>query len=195
MENNTGEVIPQKGKTVKNLKLPPTEFLKSYLTYDPETGEIRFRKNGKLAGSKKSRPNGSRSCIQVCITYGDGWKLYVAHRIAFALMDIEIAENMDVDHINRDPWDNRWCNLRVGTHQENSYNRPANRQKASKLPLGVFRTNPKDPSWNSAPFVANIRHNGKLIHLGSFNSVEEAVTARVHKERELAGEFAPDRSL
>ena len=28
-----------------------------------------------------------------------------------------------IDHINRDPWDNRWCNLRDITQKENNFNK------------------------------------------------------------------------
>lgn len=61
------------------------------------------------------------------------------HRHVLALSGVEIPPKMVVDHINRDPLDNRISNLRVVTQRENSRNQvlyPGRRFR------GVYRSNP-----------------------------------------------------
>ena len=93
-------------------------------------------------------------------------------------------ENMVVDHINRNPLDNRICNLRICTQHENSMNqsiRCTNKSGAT----GVL--------WdkNRNKWRAYIIVNGKQIYLGRFNTKEEAIEARLQAEIEYFGEFAP----
>jgi hypothetical protein len=84
------------------------------------------------------------------------------------------GKGMVVDHINHDHFDNRKCNLRVCTQQENCMNRlnPVNRNSRSGQP-GV--------SWDAAynKWKATIYlGKGKRKHVGHFETVEEAVAAR-----------------
>jgi hypothetical protein len=64
-----------------------------------------------------------------------------------------------LDHINQNRQDNRILNLRIVTHQQN-----------------LFNTKSKGYSWNkpNQKWVGKIMVNGKHIHLGSFNTEEEA---------------------
>ena len=84
------------------------------------------------------------------ITGADGKqkKLY-AHRLL-----MNPPADMEVDHINSIKHDNRKANLRIVTSQVNSHNR--------KLAKGYC--------WNknAKKWQAQIRLNGKLIHLGLF---------------------------
>ena len=88
-----------------------------------------------------------------------------------------------VDHIDRNPKNNSLSNLRWCTHQENMMNRTKHKNTSS-LYKGVswFK---RDKKWQS-----QIQIDGKRIHLGSFNSEEEA--ARVYNEKaiEIFGEFS-----
>lgn len=63
-----------------------------------------------------------------------------------------------VDHINRNPLDNRRCNLRVVTYRTNNINKV----KSSKYYGTSF-----DKEWNK--WIAQIAENGKTIKLGRFN--------------------------
>ena len=81
-----------------------------------------------------------------------------------------------VDHINGDSLDNRVSNLRICTHAENAQNC---RTSTKVVRVGWLKYSRK---W-----TARIMINYKGIHLGNFNSYEEAVLARLQKEFEVCG--------
>jgi hypothetical protein len=100
------------------------------------------------------------------------------HRLLLELTD----ENKLVDHINHNPSDNRRCNLRVCTQQQNHQNQIKTR--GSSLYKGVY--------WNkyANKWQAQIKHNNKRIYLGLFTFESEAALAYNIKAKELFGEFA-----
>ena len=87
-----------------------------------------------------------------------------------------------VDHINGNPLDNRKTNLRICTEAENNRNVSIQSRSTSGL---------KGVSWYSAgnKWKAQIKVNGKRIHIGYFTNKEEAYEAYCKKGRELHGEF------
>jgi len=95
---------------------------------------------------------------------------YKAHRLAFLYVDGYTPEN-DVDHINRNKDDNRWLNLR---HVSRSCNM-RNRSLLSNNTSGVNGVH-----WRGSRnrYIASIRVNKKLFHLGSFYDLSGAVFAR-----------------
>lgn len=82
---------------------------------------------------------------------------------------------MQVDHLNHITWDNRKCNLRICTNQENS------RNKVSKG-YSYWKYGKK---WEAYIFV-----DYKKIHLGYFNTENEARKARREAEVSYFGDFA-----
>lgn len=92
------------------------------------------------------------------------------------------------DHINRNPFDNRKCNLRKCTVQENNMNCSIRKDNKSGY-IGV--------AWikNIKKWRAEIRINKKTKHLGYFNDKEDAIRARLEAEAKYFGEFAPQRHL
>ena len=87
----------------------------------------------------------------------------------------------DVDHIDGDGLNNRMSNIRVCTHAENSYNqgiRPNNKVGIK----GVW-------ARPSGSFQSKIRHNGKVLHLGTFASAEQAGAAYADASVRLHGEY------
>lgn len=84
-----------------------------------------------------------------------------------------------IDHINGDGLDNRRCNLRVATRQQNQMNRKA----YGSVPFsGVVRIGEK--------FRAKINIGGKATHLGMFCTAEEAAYAYDRAATTVFGEFA-----
>lgn len=84
-----------------------------------------------------------------------------------------------IDHINGNTLDNRKCNLRICTNQQNSWNK--NKRMGKKF-KGVYRQMNR---WRSAICI-----DGKSIFIGSFSSEEEAAKQYDVKARELFGDFA-----
>ncbi len=77
----------------------------------------------------------------------------------------------ETDHRDHDGLNNQRFNLRPVTHAQNSANRLKQHAPASSRYKGV--------TWHAqrAHWRANIRVNGKLRHLGSFTSEEDAARA------------------
>lgn len=95
----------------------------------------------------------------------------------------------EVDHINQNKLDNRMCNFREVTRQENVINRPKSKCNSSGF-IGVYWSK-KDESWYS-----QISINRKTIHLGYAATKEQAITQRLKAELKYFGpEFAPQRHL
>jgi hypothetical protein len=84
----------------------------------------------------------------------------------------------EIDHINGNRADNRFENLRQVSHQENGKNTKRYASNRSGF-AGVGRTT------NPSKWRARIRVNGKLVHLGVFDSAEDARTARKAAEKQF----------
>lgn len=120
---------------------------------------------------------------QWCID-GDG---YVATRINNKLCRMhQLIIGADYDHINKNKLDNRKCNLRVATHQENCRNRPKQKNNTS----GVTGVGLVCGKW-----YARIWIDGKLKHLGVFMNKEDAIRTRLRAESKYFGEFAPQINM
>lgn len=140
--------------------------LKEILEYDPNTGLFtRIKKVsigakiGDVAGSKYS--NGY---INISI---DG-KRYGAHRLAILYMTGEFPE-FNADHINGIRDDNRWENIRSVTHRENCLNQRMPRHNSTGF-VGIYKEQGK---WR-----ARVQFNKKNIHLGCFDDLNDAISAR-----------------
>ena len=88
-----------------------------------------------------------------------------------------------VDHKNGDSLDNRRANLRTATRAQNMQN------------VGVTKANSsgyKGVNWNVATskWHARISLNGKRLHLGLFDSAEDAHAAYVAASQRLHGDFS-----
>lgn len=99
----------------------------------------------------------------------DGKKMDL-HRHLWEQANGPIPEGMQIDHINRDPLDNRLENLRCVTVSVNQLN----------------RDNVKGFSWNKAKraYMARIKLNYKTIYLGMYDNVVDAHAAYLRAKRE-----------
>lgn len=145
-------------------------------TYDRETGVLYWRiRNGNhtrrnyVAGSIKGNNNGYR---RVRIKGQN----YQEHRVIMMLCFGHIPENAEIDHINHVRDDNRLVNLRFATQRENLKNQSV----SSKNTTGVTGVH---FSKTRKKYVAQIKVNRKIMHLGSYDTLEEAAAAR--REAEL----------
>jgi hypothetical protein len=108
---------------------------------------------------------------------------YRAHRIIYLLAFGVDPSDKEIDHIDGDGLNNDPANLRLATRSENLRNRGANKNNTSGF-KGV-RSNKQTGRWR-----AEIGLHGKLLHLGLFDTPEEAHAAYVRAAKELHGEFA-----
>jgi hypothetical protein len=109
-------------------------------------------------------------------------KKHLTHRLAWFWVIGEWPEN-NIDHVSGVRDANYWLNIREATVSQNNCNvglKPAN------------TSGYKGVSWHKASqkWRAQIRHNSKPKHLGSFVDIEEAYFERLKAEKELHGEFA-----
>ena len=108
----------------------------------------------------------------------DGKNILYLHRI---ILDAKPGE--ECDHINGDGLDNRKSNLRIVTHQQNQHNQRKLNPRSSKY-KGVCKRKDRR-GWD-----AYIQVNYEQIHLGTFDSEEEAAKAYDAKAVEFYGEYA-----
>ena len=81
---------------------------------------------------------------------------------------------IEIDHINGDRYDNRIINLKEATTSENNRNRRITDRNTSGY-VGVVKQGDK---W-----YAYIKVDGKKIHLGTYNTKDEAIQARKQAEK------------
>jgi hypothetical protein len=141
--------------------------LKSLLSYDSDTGAIRWIAKGK--GMIKKKAAGTllySGYFGICI----GSKRWQAHRIAWALHHGKWPKDQ-IDHINGVKTDNRICNLREATNSQNGKN--LGLSKANKSGVKGVSFENYTQRWK-----ASIKVENKTISLGRFNSIEDAAMAR-----------------
>lgn len=116
--------------------------LREIVHYNPEAGEFRWiaGQQGREEVVGWIQDNKKYQRRMVCIDY----KTYMLHRIAWLYMTGEWPKEL-IDHINRDPMDNRWCNLREANHSQNAYNMPIRNDNTSGV-KGVH-WNKKAKKW------------------------------------------------
>ena len=142
------------------------EYLKSLLSYDPDTGVFTWlvSRNRNHAGSIAGNV-GTSGYLTVMIDR----KRHNLHRLAFLYMEgFHPPEIMD--HINGIKTDNRWINLRSASYVENAKNLAISSNNRSGL-AGV--TAYKDGKWRAFGYI-----NRKQIGLGKHDSIFEAAAAR-----------------
>lgn len=152
--------------------------LKELLHYEPATGVFTWKKPrahrckvGDVAGYGEPGR-------YIRINLADG--IYYAHRLAYLYMTGAWAEN-DVDHVNGDRHDNSWSNLRPANRSENLSN--SAKTKSISGFRGVFKRGQK--------FCAKVTRNKKQFFVGTFDTAEEAATARNKAAQRIHGEFFP----
>lgn len=170
-----------------------------YLTYNPDSGELRWKSRPETDFLRKSdheRWNilmaGSRA---ECKEYGAGGvengsvfrlhrKTHRVHRVIWEMTHGPIPEGMVIDHINGDPFDNRVCNLRLATPMQNAWNSKRS-AKSRHLVRGVRRIE-KGGQW-----AAQITLNGKTINLGKYPTKGLAAVAYAKASLRMHGTFSP----
>lgn len=166
------------------------ERLRALLRYDPDTGMFRWlprhpppvaswnsRYVGKVAGREQAPRVGRPAYRKIRVDSRE----HKAHRLAWVYMTGRWPR-ADIDHVDGDPLNNRFGNLREATRRQNLRNARGHADAAVGL-KGVSRS-------GKGGFRAEIRIGGKNRHLGSFSTPEAAHAAYAEAAREAFGEFA-----
>jgi hypothetical protein len=179
------------------LPIPDTVYLHECFEYQPMTGRLVWkhrprhhfaneqsfsRFNNKYAGREAGCAHyqkGRASTIHVRI----GNHCYRAHRIIFGMMGHPIPEGMLGDHVNRNPLDNKWENLRLATRTQNNRNMSMKCTNTTGF-TGVCRAK------GIEKYRATITVDRRSIHLGTFSTPEEAAIARSAAVQKYYSDFA-----
>lgn len=176
---------------------PSSRFLRRVLGYNASTGVLTWLPRArwmftsdqqfkrwhtmwcnKEAGSVLSVPN---SALKYRVVHLPFFGKKAAHRIIWA-MDTGEWPNV-IDHDDGDGLNNRLENLNDGDAHKNATNRKL-RSDNSTGTTGIYK------SKNGEKHLAQIRVNGELYHLGTFDTEELAIEAR--QQAEIKHNFNPN---
>jgi hypothetical protein len=152
------------------------------LDYDPETGIFLWKNPNKFGPRRTGQIAG---CIQstgyrrIMIDYVRYFEQYLAWVFVYGTHPVN-----EIDHINKNPGDNRIRNLREATRSQNEQNKGKPITNTSGI-RGVVWCASRE-KWQ-----AQLMLDKKMKFLGRYNTKEEAVIARKSAEKEFYGEFAP----
>lgn len=175
---------------MKSNKEITQERLKEVLEYNPETGIFIWIaktspasriKVGEVAGNLQ--PNG-RWYIMI-----DG-KTRLAHRLAWLYMrgNVPSGEQPFIDHIDGNPLNNIFSNLRPCSNSENQRNTRKPRRNTSGFKgVSYHKLTGKFCAYVTNPLTC------KKQHLGLYTTPEEASLAHIIKSVEYYRDFHPDK--
>lgn len=159
-------------------------MLRQLFDYDPESGALfwRYRPDSMFTDGKQAAAhnaaiwNGKNAGNPACSKSAAGyletsiWSRRVyAHRVIWKL--VHGVDAADIDHVNGDRADNRLSNLRNVSHAANGKNMKVRKNNTSGV-MGV-RWEERLGKWH-----ARIMPGRRNIHLGVFDSFDDAVAAR-----------------
>lgn len=161
---------------IKINELPKLETLRKLFNYDENSPsglcwlkETNIRKYGKYAGSIHSNVNNG---YKTWIVYVDK-KLFPIHRIVWSLCNNQIIDTKyQIDHINRNPLDNRIENLRLTNSSRNVLNVNVKSNNTSGF-TGVHYDKAKN-KWISCISINKVK-----IRSGLFDTIEQAICCRL----------------
>jgi hypothetical protein len=160
----------------KDISIPCTlERVKELLFLNEETGCFVWR---------VSRGKRHAGTIAGCYSYGYrlikiDYKMYTAGRLVWLYITGSWPSD-EIDHINGDKLDNRFCNLRNVDRSTNQQNmRVAQKSNKSTGALGVY------VDKRNGKIYSSITANGRKYRLGYFDSINEATYAYIKAKREL----------
>ena len=154
------------------------EFFDSHFVYD-KRGFLVWRKNKRRAkaGAVASERHKAASCYYKRVTVCG--KHYREHRVIWLMHGGIIPDGHVIDHINGDSEDNRIENLRCVTNCENKRNSKKYSNNTSGF-TGVLKRGKK--------FSATIGVHGKLVYIGTYSCIDDAVAARKQAEKKYGFE-------
>ncbi len=162
--------------------LPPAEFVRERLDYDPVTGIFRW----KVSASRVNIGDQAGSHARKYILIGMRWygQLF-AHRLAW-LHFYGKAPAGEIDHIDGNPANNAIANLREATSSQQKMNKRVQSNNRSGLKGAYFHACRTGKQWRS-----QIKVGRRLIFLGYFDTAEQAHDAYTAASKVHFAEFSP----
>ena len=166
-------------------QLPSQSRLAELFEYNQHTGFLVWRthRGNQIPGSVAGSRNYTIKRTPANIAVGVDGRVYNASRLIWVMVhgNGSIPVGHEIDHINRNPFDNRLDNLRIATKQQNTQNRIRSNNSGHK---GIYYT--PEGRW-----MARLWIGGKNVNLGTFTDVSDAVAAYASASEMVHGEFAP----
>ena len=156
-----------------NTKLPDTALLQELFNYEPDTGLVRW----KVSSARRIKVGDTAGYINKrgYMVVGIGGTLYFLHRVIWKLQTGEDPMDMDIDHRDRNPSNNKWNNLRLVDRSINIHNRNLTKNKTGFT--GVCKEGNR--------YRPQLVVKGKKYYLGLFHTPEQAHQAYLKKKQEL----------
>ncbi len=148
------------------------EYLKENCRYNRSSGKFFWKKRGFRRTLYKEVGSKHHSGYKMMFILG---RRYSAHRIVWIYENGSFPKDQ-IDHINGVKSDNRIKNLRDASVRDNNIN--TKHHRSGRLPGCHFCTYTK--KWR-----AQIKLNGKRIHLGRYNSETDASYAYKNARLEM----------
>ena len=153
------------------------EQLVANFVYEPDTGRLR-----RVGGVKDYPWRDIGSKRQYMATTFRG-RTYYAHHLVWLWHHTQAPNGM-LDHVDRDPRNNRIENLRECTNAQNQYNGARKRNNKSGFKGVAFCKGYRKP-WRARIVVAK-----SVVELGHYDTPEEAAAAYAEGAARYAGAFA-----
>ncbi len=161
----------------------PLWRLREILDYDPATGVFRWKETMN-SQAMAGQVAGCMSHPSPFVQFNIGDKNYHGHRLAWFYVHGVWPEH-DIRHVNDNGRDNRIANLKEATNQQIILSFPLRRNNTSGYKGVSFHK--KTRRWR-----ASLHTKEKWIHLGLFDTKEEAYEAYCEAGRQTFGaDFVP----
>lgn len=175
---------------MKAKALPSREYLMECFDYNHETGSLTWKTRpiSHFVDSWRMNQSNSRNSGKVVeMVSASGYiemkingSTYKAHRVIWKIVTGD-DPNM-IDHINGNRSDNRITNLRLASRTQNGANRGLSSNNLSGHSGVSYHI--RDKKWQSYITV-----NGLRFYIGSFESLDSAVSARKNSEVKYFGNY------
>ena len=180
MQKNVKTIIRKYENNLIKLNVEVWRSIENYDNYVVSSfGRVKNTKTGKII---KSFDNGRGYLRVVLCEDAIKKKSYYVHRLV-ACAFINNPDNKEcVDHKDNNKTNNHISNLRFATAKQNSQNRKLSSRNTSNV---------KGVTWKKShkKWQARIKIDGIQIHIGYYDNLEDAKTARVNRANEAFGVY------
>lgn len=161
-------------------KIIDPEEARAVFNYDQKTGILtnRFSCYGPGKGREVGtiKKSGTKTSVRLYRRLLMNGKMFYAHRVIWVMMTGKQPD--DIDHIDGNGLNNKWKNLRNGSHAKNGWNQKIHTTNTSGTSGVTYRKD--NGKWR-----ARIMINDKMINLGTFVNKQDAINSRKQAEETM----------